>query len=257
MFGFVPPVFFYACKSDKFNLRTVSFHGCKQLASGSLESIVRLEFPGNLLHLDLRKLQRRLVQETWAKQVEIRRILPSSLVVYVQERTPSVILEMHGQLMIADREGILLDEYALNYGKLDMPVFKGAIGNSPETYRLHQEENTARIDLALAMLSELQHGSPAYTRAISEVDLSDPENLRILLVDDTVEISLGDRDFLKRFQTLMGNLDQYKELRSQYNDIASVDLRFDGQIIYRPRTAAAGHTRGADNWRGASGEKGL
>ena len=60
----------------------------------------------------------------------------------------------------------------------------------------------------------------------------------MLLVDDTAEVLLGDRDFLKRFRTLMSNLNQYRELKSQYSEIASVDLRFDGQIIYRPKRAA-------------------
>jgi len=59
------------------------------------------------------------------------------------------------------------------------------------------------------------------------------------LVDDTAEILLGDRDFLKRFQTLMSNLKQYEELKSQYDEIASVDLRFEGQIVYRPRANPA------------------
>ena len=45
---------------------------------------------------------------------------------------------------------------------------------------------------------------------------------------------MGDADFLKRFRTLMSNMSQYQELKAQYNEIASIDLRFDGQIIYRP-----------------------
>ena len=63
--------------------------------------------------------------------------------------------------------------------------------------------------------------------------------IKVLLVDDTAEVFLGNRDFLKRFRTLMSNLNQYRELKSQYSDIASVDLRFDGQIVYRPKRATS------------------
>jgi hypothetical protein len=36
----------------------------------------------------------------------------------------------------------------------------------------------------------------------------------------------------------MANRAQYEELKAENRDIASVDLRFDGKIIYHQRTAA-------------------
>ncbi|MBM3792387.1 MAG: cell division protein FtsQ, partial [Acidobacteria bacterium] len=81
-------------------------------------------------------------------------------------------------------------------------------------------------------------GSSDYTRRISELDLSDAANVRVLLVDDTTEVHLGDRDFRKRFGLFMANLPQYRELEAEYSDISSVDLRYEGKIIYRPRNLA-------------------
>ena len=76
---------------------------------------------------------------------------------------------------------------------------------------------------------------PHSTQKISEVDISDPENLKILLVDDTAEVYLGDKDYLKRFRTLMNNLGEYQKLKDQYTEIVSIDLRYDNQIVYRPQ----------------------
>ena len=36
----------------------------------------------------------------------------------------------------------------------------------------------------------------------------------------------------------MSNLSQYQELRGKYSEIGSIDLRFEGQIVYRPLRAA-------------------
>lgn len=240
--AFLVSIFVYAYNSDKFTLRNVTIYGCKQLDARRLEGIIRENFPSNLLRIDLKQVRSLLEDEAWAKQVEIRRVLPFDLLVYIQERVPSVILEMQGELMLADEDGMLLDKYDPKYGKLDVPVFRGVLGDNPEKYRLYQEENSARIQRGLKLLSDLDSGSPAYAKNISEVDLSDKSNLKVLLVDDTAEVLLGDRDFLKRFRILMSNLTQYRELKSQYVDIASVDLRFDGQIIYRPKRAAGGQT---------------
>jgi cell division septal protein FtsQ len=239
---FMVSVVFYAYNSEKFNLRNVTFYGCRELDQKELEEVIRQSFPKNILRIDLRQLKKRLEKETWAKRVEIRRVLPSDLVIYVEERTPSVILEIRGELMMADADGTVMDRYDRKWGKLDMPVFKGVLGEDAESYRLYQEENAARIHQGLEMLTDIESGSPSYARRISEVDISDRKNLKILLVDDTAEIYLGDKDYLKRFRTLMENLKQYQELKNQYAEFSSIDMRFDGNIIYRPITANAEHS---------------
>lgn len=234
---FMLSVFIYAYTSEKFNLRTVTFLGCKELDPTRLEEVVRQSFPANILRIDLRLLKARLEQETWVRQVEIRRVLPSDLIIYVEERTPSIILELRGELMIADRDGTLLDAYDPKYGKLDVPVFKGVLGEDADSYRLYKEENAARIRQGLSMLNEIDAGSSLYSHNISEIDISNQSNLKILLVDDTAEVLLGDKDYLKRYRMLMDNLSRYQELKSKGNDIATVDLRFGRKIIYCLRGA--------------------
>jgi cell division septal protein FtsQ len=236
--GLGTSIFVFAYSSEMFTLRQVTCHGCGHVDPARLENIIRDTFPSHILHINLVKLRTRLEQETWIRRAEIRRRLPGDLILYVVERSPSVILEVDGDLMLADQEGILLDRYDPKYGKLDVPVFKGVLGDSADGYRLYQQENSDRVTLGLKLLSELDRGSPDFARSVSEVDISEKSNLRITLVDDAAEVNIGDRDFLKRFRILMANLPQYRELKTRYEEIASVDLRFDGQIIYRPRQAS-------------------
>jgi cell division septal protein FtsQ len=238
--SFVLAIFVYAYTSGKLDLSDIRFYGCKEVDSKRLEEIIRIDFPSNILRIDLSQLKGRLKEEIWVKQVEIRRVLPSKLVVYVQERIPSIILEIQNDLMIADQDGIILGHYAPKFRKLDVPVFRGVLGENAESYRLHQEENSARIRQAVLMLSELESGSPNYTKSISEVDVSDPKNLKIMLVDDTAEVYLGGENYLERFTTFMRYRDEYEKLKNQYEEFASIDLRFEDQIIYRPRRSEDG-----------------
>jgi cell division septal protein FtsQ len=238
MILFMLSVFVYAYTSDKFNVRSITFYGCKESKPRQLESIVRHNFPANILRINLNQLKNRLERVPWVKHVEIRRVLPSDLIIYVQERTPSAIIEFRNELMLADNEGIMLDRYDPTCRKLDVPVFRGVLGEDSESYRLYQEENSARIRQGLQMLSEIESGAPQETKQISEVDISDRENLKVMLVDDTVEVYLGEKDYLKRFHSLMENMNKYLELRNQYAEIESIDLRFPGNIIYRPRRRA-------------------
>jgi len=233
-------IFRYAYTSDRFSLQIVNISGCKYADSKALEKIIRKEFPRNILQIDLGKLRDRLAQETWIQNVDIRRVLPSKLAIEVYERIPVAILELQGQMMLADSDGILLDKNDPKYGKLDFPVFRGFMGETPDEYRQNQEENSNRIRRGLQFLSDLDSADPIYTRNISEVDLSDAENLKVLLVNDTAEVFLGDKDFLARFRALMTNMSRYQDLRAQNYDIAEIDLRFEGQIVYRPRQTDGG-----------------
>ncbi len=237
---FLLSVFVYAYRSDKFNLHTVTFHGCKETSPKHLELVIRKNFPANILRIDLGQIKSRLEKEPWVRRVEIRRVLPSDLIIYVQERVPSAIVEFRGELMLADQDGIMLAQYDPKYGRLDMPVFKGVMGEDEEGYRMYQEQNAVRIRQGLLMLSEIESGSPQETKKISEVDISDPENIKVLLVNDTAEVFLGEKDYLKRFRTLMENMKQYQELKDQYTEIESIDLRMPDKIIYLPKYSAAG-----------------
>jgi cell division septal protein FtsQ len=164
-------IFVYVLTSDRFHLQTITFHGCKQSDPKQLEKIIRRDFPTNILRIDLQRLEKKLGKDPWIKSAEIRRILPSDLVIYIQERSPSAILELNGELMLADSDGTLLDAYDPRYGKLDAPVIKGFLGKDAEGYRQNYKENAARIRQAQDMLSEIESGLPSYTQKISEIDL--------------------------------------------------------------------------------------
>jgi cell division septal protein FtsQ len=234
--SFMFSIFVYALTSGRFNLQAITFHGCKQSDPKQLEKIIRRDFPANILRIDLQHLENRLKKDPWIRNAEIRRILPSGLVIYVQERSPSAILELNGELMLADSDGTLLDTCDPRYGKMDAPVIKGFLGEDAEDYRRNYKENAARVRQAQDMLSEIESGLPSYTQKISEVDISDPNNLKILLVDDCAVIYLGDKDYLERFRKLMDHMASYQEVKNQYNnDIEWVELRIAGKIVYHYR----------------------
>jgi cell division septal protein FtsQ len=233
--AFMVSICFYAYTSERFHLDNIVFYGCKHVDPEQLAKIIRQDFPANILRIDLRKLKSRLEEETWVRRVEISRVLPSDLIVYVYERIPSVILEIHNELLVADRDGIALGRYDPKFGNLDVPVFRGLLGKDAQDYGLYQEENSARIRQALDMLSEIESGSPQFAKRISEIDISDRKNLKILFVDDTAEIYLGRKDYWKRLNAFLSHPEVFQRLKDQYEELEYIDLRFDSQFVFKPR----------------------
>src|SRR5258708_38576577 len=97
---------------------------------------------------------------------------------------------------------------------------------------------------------ELASGGANYSKGLSEVDLSDPEDVKVLANDPEGEVlvHLGSSDYLDRLKIYVAHL---REWRQQFQKLESVDLRYDRQIIVNPDlrgaerqaplSAAAGH----------------
>jgi cell division protein FtsQ len=83
------------------------------------------------------------------------------------------------------------------------------------------------------MVRELDSSGAHYSQALSEVDLSDPEDVKVLAADSNGEVlvHLGSGNYLQRYKTYVTHVQQW---RQQFDRLESVDLRYDGQIIVNP-----------------------
>jgi cell division protein FtsQ len=75
--------------------------------------------------------------------------------------------------------------------------------------------------------------SPNYVKQLSEVDLSDPENVKVTANDPggTMVVHLGAQDFLPRYKLYVTHI---AEWRQQFQNVQSVDLRYEGQVVVNP-----------------------
>ncbi len=82
-------------------------------------------------------------------------------------------------------------------------------------------------------MRELDSGGAHYSQELSEVDLSDPEDVKVIAADASGEVlvHLGSGSYLPRYKTYITHVQQW---RQQFDKLESVDLRYDGQIIVNP-----------------------
>jgi cell division protein FtsQ len=83
------------------------------------------------------------------------------------------------------------------------------------------------------LISELDGGGARYSKEISEVDLSDPDDVKVLAesAQGAVLVHLGSSNYLERYKVYVTHL---QEWRQQFDKLESVDLRYDRQIIVNP-----------------------
>ncbi len=77
-----------------------------------------------------------------------------------------------------------------------------------------------------------------YSRNLEEVDLSDPEDVKITVKGPSgpILLHLGNENFLPRFMIYLSNVQKWEHDRGR---LESVDLRYGRQVILNPDMSAA------------------
>lgn len=180
----------------------------------------------NVFRLSL-DTQRRLVETLpWVRTAAVARILPHGLLVHVTERTPVAFATTGGRVSLVDEEGTLLEKP--ENGVFDFPVISGLEKSSGV------DERRARLALYQEFMRQLGEEVPRAGWMISEVDLSDSEDLKALLIRErqTIQVHFGHQSFLGRFRSFLTLL---PELQRSNPNVDSVDLQYRNQIVVNPR----------------------
>jgi cell division protein FtsQ len=83
------------------------------------------------------------------------------------------------------------------------------------------------------LIRELDSRGARYSQDLSEVDLSDLDNLKVRVNDPAgdVLVHLGSSDYLRRYKIFVSHA---QEWRQQFQKLESVNLRYDNQVIVNP-----------------------
>src|ERR1700683_4868424 len=90
-----------------------------------------------------------------------------------------------------------------------------------------------RMKTYAQMVRELDAGGARYSQDLSEVDLSDLEDIKVRVNDPAGDllVHLGSSDFLERYKIYVTHAQGW---RQQFQRLESVDLRYENQIIVNP-----------------------
>lgn len=199
----------------------------------------------NVFFVPLNERRRELEQIPWIEHATVMRLLPDQIRVSVIERTP-VAFTRHGQQIgLVDPNGVLLgmSASAMAAHHYSFPVITGIDPGDPADSR------RARMALYLRMMSELDGGGKRNSEQISEIDLTDPEDARVLMPAQGMDIlaHFGEDHFLDRFERYQAHI---AEWRQQYPHLASVDLRYDNQVVLQ---MASGKEKAQDSTDASAG----
>lgn len=204
--------------------------GAKNATRAQVLQVMGADIGRNVFFIPLDERQRQLEKIPWVESASVMRLLPNRLRIALRERTPIAFAKVGDRIELIDVNGVTMEmPLGANYS---FPVIVGNAESDPPSTR------TARMKVYLELVRQLDSSGANYSRELDEVDLSDPEDVRITVADQqgTLLIHLGSSSYLERFSLYKAHI---QEWRQQFQRLHSVDLRFDRQVILNPGSAAA------------------
>jgi cell division protein FtsQ len=230
-------VYAYGAHSWRFTLDSsdaIDVAGNVHVTRAQVMDVLGGDIGRNIFFIPLAERKHALEEIPWVESAAVMRLMPNHLRVDVRERTPVAFARLGSRIALIDANGVVMDLPATRE-KFSFPVITGMGEAEPLSTR------TARMRIYNQLARELDSGGANYSQDLSEVDMSDPEDVKVTVNDPTgaVMVHLGDQNFLDRFKIYIGHA---AEWRQQFHKLESVDLRYDRQIIVNPDTRSAPET---------------
>jgi cell division protein FtsQ len=197
--------------------------GLRHTARNRVTSVFSQDFGRSVYLMPLAERRRSLLRIDWVKEASISRVWPNQARVRIVERRPVAFLQLAGgsgapvEFALIDQEGAILQPQAP--ARFALPVLTGVRREDSETLRKDRVHRMLRLVEDLGPLAD----------KISEIDVTDPENLKVTmpLENQALVLILGNRHFQSRLQ---GFLNHYPDIRKRLPSAATFDLRLEDRI---------------------------
>jgi cell division protein FtsQ len=205
----------------------IEIAGTQNVTHSQIMEVLGGDIGRNIFFIPLSQRKAQLEQIPWIESASIMRFAPNRLRVEIRERTPVAFARIGPRIELIDAGGSLMDLPPSAKKKYSFPVILGMNASEPLSTR------APRMKQYNELVRELDSEGAHYSQDLSEVDLSDPQDVKALVVDPQGEVlvHLGSSEFLSRYKIYVTHV---RSWRQQFDKLESVDLRYDHQIIVNP-----------------------
>jgi len=200
-----------------FGVKRITLNGQLHATDAAITAALGAGPDTMMLGFDTDAAKARLEAVPWIRHAQVMRLLPSTLQVVVEERTPYAIWQNKGQTYVVDAEGVVLAPALREaYAGLPLVVGEGAGKSAAQLF----DQLTSHGDLTQKLVAAIRVGDRRWTLKLTS-------GIEIMLPDDNVAEAL----------TSLAKLDRERGVLKR--DIAAVDLRLLDRVTVRLRATAS------------------
>jgi len=225
----------YTTQSWRFQIDSsdnIELLGAHNVSRAQVLDVFSSDLDRNVFFVPLDERKKQLQDIAWVESATVMRLLPNRLHVAVSERTPVAFVDINSRVALIDAHGVVLELPPGQQAPYSFPVIVGMTDAEPLSSR------AAQMKIYAQLIKELDSSGTQYSRDLSDVDLSDPDDVKATVSDPqgAVLVHLGSSNFLERFKVYVSHV---QEWRTQFQPLRSVDLRYQHQVIVNPDEVTA------------------
>ncbi len=216
----------YLCRDSHFRITgtaNIQAAGLTEVSRAEMLPVFGEDVGRNIFFVPLAERRKQLEEIPWVERATVMRLLPDQIRVSVVERQPVAFAHQGG---LVDANGVLLDMPASMMAQrhYSFPVVTGINPNDPPSARKE------RMAVYQRLVGELDADGQHNSSQISEIDLTNPEDALVTMPEQGGDIlaHFGQNQFLVRYQRYKTHINEW---RQQFPKLASVDLRYDQQVV--------------------------
>lgn len=226
----------YGMHATRFRLESsdaVEINGVHNASRAHVMEVAAADIGRNVFFIPLDERKKQLEQIPWVEQATVMRLLPNRISVTIEERTPVAFAQIGPRISLIDANGVVMGMPADRKTKYSFPVIRGIAETEPLSSRAAAMKIYNRLVSDLGSSDTDGAAGTNYVRQLSEVDLSDPEDVKVTANDPggTMVVHLGPTDFLPHYKLYVAHIGEW---RQQFPNLQSVDLRYEGQVVVNP-----------------------
>src|SRR5207302_5412887 len=203
----------------------IDIDGLENVTKAQIMEVMGADIGRNIFFIPLAQQKAQLEQIPWVESASVMRFVPNRLRVEIHERTPVAFARVGPRIFLIDAVGTLME--LPQKRKYSFPVILGMNPGEPLSTRM------PRMKAYNELVQELDSSGAHYSQDLSEVDVSDLDNVKVRVNDPAgdVLVELGSSEYLRRYRTYVSHV---QEWRQQFQKLESVNLRYDNQVIVNP-----------------------
>ena len=237
--GFFILVYDLATQCDYFAARRMSIEGTRRLTPEQVARQARVRIGDNILAVNLALVRKRLLAHPWIAEAEVRREIPSRLIIRVKEHDALALVNI-GQKFLINHQGQIFKAWEPS-DPGNLPVISGLDVSDLTVYGRKQSSEKNRAPALSAPFKAvmqvlqmgLQQGSILPNRLVRRIEVDRQIGLTLFAFDGVKAINLGYSDYPGKYHVL-ANLFSYLKRQPSIFDVDRIDLNNLERVVVHP-----------------------
>lgn len=173
--------------SDIFNIKQITVENNSKVSTQKILQTSGLAIDYNMFRTPTRIIKKKIKTDPYIESVRITKKLNGEVIINVQERVATYMLQNENQYVYINNQGYILE---ISQNPLELPIIKGFSTKEIQTGGRINVEDLKKLDIVIQIMDTAE--SNGIREKITTIDISDANNYILEIPSENKTVQFGD-----------------------------------------------------------------